>query len=301
MGAPPPAAWPLPVAWLHPPKTGSTFGLTVYRHACSDIPANATVGCLPPIAGLTRRFPVAKHCAGGFTSARRVDLHPPSNPHEDHGRLLAMLRAPAAQKASLLSFVLKLATDAEYDRRCSVVCEAPMTTSGLPPAVAREACAAARAGRLQHLMELVLPPMRGCQAKMLHGTPCLRRSNASELDRLQPLTATRVPSAFAFVGVTERWAESVCLFHFLREGGIRPVAAEFVNSRPTSTRARSLSLELWRGIAANRSDLMGWLLDDVYDGLLYARAARHFAAALAKARNRSTWVPTCVANHRTFS
>lgn len=46
---------------------------------------------------------------------------------------------------------------------------------------------------------------------------------------------------------------------------------------------------------------MGWLLDDVYDGLLYARAARHFAAALAKARNRSTWVPTCVANHRTFS
>ena len=46
---------------------------------------------------------------------------------------------------------------------------------------------------------------------------------------------------------------------------------------------------------------MGWLLDDVYDGLLYARAARHFAAALAMARNRSTWVPTCVANHHTFS
>ena len=46
---------------------------------------------------------------------------------------------------------------------------------------------------------------------------------------------------------------------------------------------------------------MGWLLDDVYDGLLYARAARHFAAALAKARNRSTWVPTCVANHHTLN
>ena len=47
--------------------------------------------------------------------------------------------------------------------------------------------------------------------------------------------------------------------------------------------------------------MMGWLLDDAYDGLLYARAARHFAAALATARNSSAWVQTCVANKRTFS
>ena len=148
--------WPLPIAWLHPPKTGSSFGLTVYRHACSGIPADADVGCHPPIFGLTRRYPVLEHCHGGFTSPSRVDMHEPANLTQDYGRLLAMIRRPAEQKASLLSFVRKMATDAVYVRRCGVACEAPMTTSGLPRAVAAQACEAARRQQELRLMELVL-------------------------------------------------------------------------------------------------------------------------------------------------
>ena len=87
-------SWRLPVAWLHPPKTGSSFGLTVYRHACAHIPEDADVGCLPPIFGLTQPFPIRQHCVGGFTSSYRVDMHHPSNLIEDYGRFLAMLRAP---------------------------------------------------------------------------------------------------------------------------------------------------------------------------------------------------------------
>ena len=295
-------SWRLPVAWLHPPKTGSSFGLTVYRHACAHIPEDADVGCLPPIFGLTQPFPIRQHCVGGFTSSYRVDMHHPSNLIEDYGRLLAMLRAPELQKASLLSFVEKLATDSNYTHQCSVVCEAPMTTSGLPEAVARQACEAARSRKKLELMQLVLPFMRGCQAKMLHGYPCFHPMATPELEAMQRLTAARVPGAFAFVGLTERWVESICLFHFLLEQGRPPVPREFKNTRPTMTsdarQRRILSrADEWSVIAGDNSDVRGWLLQDRWDGLLFDLATRSFNRRLTAALNQSQWVETCMRRH----
>ena len=292
--------WPLPIAWLHPPKTGSSFGLTVYRHACSGIPADADVGCHPPIFGLTRRYPVLEHCHGGFTSPSRVDMHEPANLTQDYGRLLAMIRRPAEQKASLLSFVRKMATDAAYASRCGVACEAPMTTSGLPRAVAAQACKAARRQQELRLMELVLPFIRGCQAKMLHGMHCFSKIAPADLDGIQTLTVQRVPGAFAFAGLTDRWADSICLFHFLREGRRPPVNREFHNSRPTGAQVDTLSLDsvsVWTAAAGNRSDLRSLLLDDPWDGLLFQRVADQFDASLQNARKRSSWVDICVARH----
>ena len=83
----------LPVAWLHPPKTGSSFGLTVMRHACTGIPSDSSVGCGPPISDLARiAEPLRERCAGGFTSLERVNGHSPANMSEDYGRLVTMFR-----------------------------------------------------------------------------------------------------------------------------------------------------------------------------------------------------------------
>jgi hypothetical protein len=226
-------------------------------------------------------------------------MHHPSNLIEDYGRLLAMLRAPELQKASLLSFVEKLATDSNYTHQCSVVCEAPMTTSGLPEAVARQACEAARSGKKLELMQLVLPFMRGCQAKMLHGYPCFHPMATPELEAMQRLTAARVPGAFAFVGLTERWVESICLFNFLLEQGRPPVPREFKNTRPTMTsdaRQRQI-LSRWSVIAGDKSDVRGWLLQDRWDGLLFDLATRSFNRRLTAALNQSIWVESCMRRH----
>ena len=208
----------------------------------------------------------------------------------------------ARPKASLLSFVEKLATDSNYTHQCSVVCEAPMTTSGLPEAVARQACEAARSRKKLELMQLVLPIMRGCQAKMLHGYPCFHPMATPELEAMQRLTAARVPGAFAFVGLTERWVQSICLFHFLLEQGRPPVPREFKNTRPTRTsdarQRRILSrADEWSVIAADNSDVRGWLLQDRWDGLLFNLATRSFNRRLTAALNQSQWVETCMRRH----
>jgi len=68
---------------------------------------------------------------------------------------------------------------------------------------------------------------------------------------------------FAFVGITEQWALSVCLFRVMFGG--QCVASDFANIRPGKNYSTS---------EYDTSELYGWV--DVVDGPLYAESALMF-------------------------
>merc|ERR1719401_3356175 len=72
---------------------------------------------------------------------------------------------------------------------------------------------------------------------------------------------------FAFVGITEQWALSVCLFRVMFGG--QCVASDFANVRPGENASSSYY---------DTSELFGWV--DVWDGPLYAEAVLMFKSTL---------------------
>ena len=93
------------------------------------------------------------------------------------------------------------------------------------------------------------------------------------------LALHRLRDGFAFVGLTEEWAISICLFHAMHGGTCR--AAEFVNSRPGpesggSFWARRLRAETTAAVAAAG--------DDPYDEALHEAARRRFWGDVRRSR-----------------
>ena len=89
--------------------------------------------------------------------------------------------------------------------------------------------------------------------------------NRRKMTREDALEAARRVESFAFVGITEQWDLSMCLFHKTFGGTCR--ASDFADSRPT-----------FSGKSANTdydtSELMGWH-DDI-DEVVYAAALEVF-------------------------
>jgi len=110
------------------------------------------------------------------------------------------------------------------------------------------------------------PEVLGCATRMLTGFPCVGPTTVLAEDVRAAVAAV---SKLGFVGLTERWTESVCLFH--RTFGLpRPKRAQALNSR-----AGNIYGEEERGAAR-----------DPADEAVYAEAARVFAARL-----RAVWIP----------
>ena len=116
------------------------------------------------------------------------------------------------------------------------------------------------------------PEVLGCATRMLTGVPCVGPTTVLAEDVRAAVAAV---SKLGFVGLTERWTESVCLFH--RTFGLpRPKRAQALNSR-----AGNIYGEAERGAAR-----------DPADEAVYAEAARVFAARL---RERGA-AASCVAD-----
>ena len=121
---------------------------------------------------------------------------------------------------------------------------------------------------------LALEGLKGCQTKMVLGLPC---AAPIRLDaRLLREAIRRLVHDFAFVGLTEAWEASVCLFH-ARLGGGAPVAAQFLNGRPGSTERRDTP--------ALPSREIGELLEDEWDAAVYAAAKARFERDVTAARH----------------
>lgn len=122
----------------------------------------------------------------------------------------------------------------------------------------------------------------GCQVRMLNGIRCY--------DNSKPLTEAHVNTAikhldegFAFVGITEEYDLSICLFHAMFGGRCRQ--GEFVNIRPSTSRYRKQCHRECHTLMEpaaqhNTSALAGWT--DRLDRPLYEHAVGLFRAGLRR-------------------
>eukprot|EP00055_Hartaetosiga_balthica_P015484 m.91665 g.91665 ORF g.91665 m.91665 type:complete len:232 (-) comp8878_c0_seq2:597-1292(-) len=111
---------------------------------------------------------------------------------------------------------------------------------------------------------VTFPGISSCQVKQLTGRQCATPVTISILDLWRAVR--RVKKFFAFIGVTEYYTTSVCLFHRMFGGKIS--AVEFENLRPTGDVIERVEAEgyttlpkdAWKGLSVNY---------EKYDWLLY--------------------------------
>lgn len=240
----------LPLVHVHVPKTGTSFVNTLLMHhrICPAWPACATLRLGDSDHEFFGAFPRWRLCPAGFSR----DYRPPPG-HRSAARALMtnngssrgvmMMRQPTARLISAHRYGWHtkpnetLGTYAKRARGCAVKILARPT----PPEKDND-----------HICLEYLPPTEG------------ELSLAIEMLR-----------AFAFVGLTERWAESICLFHALFGGCCH--AAELVNTRPTQWPPSSEA-----NVSATASSAETAAFYDPWDGALHAVAQELFSQRLAE-------------------
>ena len=279
----------LRLQWLHIPKAGSSFGTTLFHFGCPRIPADAHADDGAPIVSLTTRFPRRRRrwCNKDAFSGN-LNGHEPLRYPTQRGRTVALFRRPAHRLASECA-----ALESEFTRAFGAAAAAPagavptaaggrtwanasvyshsflrefLYSHGLTHAAIEELRAAWNTHRRIPIGACTaLDGLRGCQTKMVLGVPCAApfALNASLLAE----ATRRVRDDFLFVGLTERFEASVCLFH-ARLGG-SPVPAQFLNTRP-----RGVGIAI--GSSSDRVALPEAAARDEWDEALYRAARERF-------------------------
>lgn len=106
----------------------------------------------------------------------------------------------------------------------------------------------------------------GCTTKLLTGLPCNDEFQATEA--MVPMAMARMSAGFAFIGLTEEWGLSVCLFH--RMFGGECAEHEFNNVRPGRAHQKEYDLK----------DFKGWR--DPFDAPVYEHGSRIFWSNIEK-------------------
>ena len=230
-GGPPQA--PTYLYWLHIPKCGSTFANTVVHALCDGVPADASEA---NFLGKTPDFIKGRSCPrlagrgfGGENWGRHDDLSAgllAKVGGADH--VVALLREPQARAEAAWNHV---------------------NIHGVVPTPKGP-----RANNARQFAEATA----GCAARTLAGRgTCLTPGRGDDKARDAAIARLR---ELAFVGIVERWAESICLFHLQFGAPCLAVEFEHLRSQPHNRTVPR---------AARNVD------DDVY-----AEARRLFAAAL---------------------
>ena len=275
--------------WLHVPKTGSSFGTALVHRGCPRIPPEAAADDGAPIVSLTSRYPrrSRRWCdKGAFLG--NLNGHEPVRYPEHLGATVALFRRPGARLLSECA-----ALDVEFRRAFGAAASAPSGGVYAKPflreflyshgyshaAIAKLASAWDRHLSIPLRACLSLPDVRGCQTKMVLGVPCAAplQLNASLLAE----AVRRLTSDFLFVGLTEEWDTSVCLFHATLGG--EAVAAEFLNARPRARAAPNANATRVR--RRDRVQLQVQTPADAWDEELHSAAVARFRSDLQLARS----------------
>lgn len=222
--------------WLHIPKTGNTFVATLWNYACGqgdpwgggqrlDLSVDPKLQPDCPSCydmALKERYPIAEYCAPGVLSQegkhrKFVTQHRPISLRDaKRGPVVGLFRRP--NQRLLSSF------RAQH-------------TNGFPDTTEKELMtncsmwAINGSGRGHADCFARFPGIAGCMTRMLTGGRCAESSASAPalLSKLRfPSSSHRVAAAkkvirtMSFVGLTERWDESVCLFHRLFGGKVDP-------------------------------------------------------------------------------
>lgn len=233
----------LPLKWLHFPKCGTSFGSTVYHFACPGIAPDARPeprvnGSSVYMASLLTDYPPERWCVGGFLELPVV--HKPLRDARQARHTVAMFRQP---KQRLLSHWFHASKGMH------------LSTGAMSS----------------------LYPVQGCMTNMLLGRGCYltvgERPKARPPTKAETLNAVRLVAELGFVGLTEEWTLSICLFHAMF--GTPPLAVEFLNVR-VGTRS-----DLKEADGSYREDLLPGYRDP-FDEAVYAEAKRVFSMRLAQ-------------------
>jgi len=229
------------VAWLHIPKAGTSFANTLASWACTSLEEDDAVdNSYSDSSGAYIWGFMEQHrgeCAKGFSMCGgHAPIETSSgtcNSWKKHaGSFVGMFRQPEQR---LISGFHQSCHDVEGN---------------------------------DHTLTEYREMVAGCSVKMLNGKEC---GADIKVDSDMVETATRrVDEGFAFVGLTDEWALSVCLFHAMFGGDCH--AREFKNVRPGVKHADHENYDA--------SVLEGWV--DPYDGALYAHTSKVFWANTAK-------------------
>jgi len=234
----------LPLVWLHIPKTGSSF-LNALVHTpslCPGVPLDFAIDSehCPPEAVMgcpyRNHIDLAKSCNGSFKWDRKLGEHRALGRDFKKGQAMAFFRQPEKRMQSHFRYLT------ETQKRVQDV-------------------------------EKFKKRYQGCQVKMMvrAGSEMGLHCGGGKPSDDELHEALRRVNDLVFVGLTERWDLSVCLFRKMFGG--RCVGSDFINTRPTPTsNARLFKANL--SDEGEHHELDGYV--DHYDGRLYARAMRKF-------------------------
>mmetsp|Transcript_100311 Transcript_100311/g.284165 ORF Transcript_100311/g.284165 Transcript_100311/m.284165 type:complete len:318 (+) Transcript_100311:62-1015(+) len=259
------------LAWLHIPKTGMSFANTILTWGCPRFPGYLWIGkncgkvipCDGPVkwkgcgteqrcgmwAGMKRHFgdKCVKDFNWGFEQGHKPIGGSPKMRLSDHkGSFLAMFRQPEQRLISGFNH-----RKHGYRNKKASIGE-----------YARH--------------------MSGCATRMIIGRQC-GEGNISHEDVSEAIQV--VEKEFAFVGLTEEWELTVCLFHRMFGGSCNQ--REFLNVRPGTNYTEQ---------GYNTSVLGGYR--DEFDGRLHEAAVKIFWSNVHEfGVNRETCAKSCpVAN-----
>ena len=216
---------------------------------------------------------------------RRVNMHHPLQWPTDAGRVVTIIRNPFDLKQSFLAYALKLAVHAkEEGARCRVNFGGFLGTSGFHgdlaalqtifktlihensslPAVGGGVGGANGSrvdnedGKNHTAMALIKPlttRLQGCQVKMVLGMECLSRTGKHlSLQEQQIAEAVDRVKQFAFVGIFERWKESIELFHARLKYPFPILPQEIVARRKTDPHKKQTFVALLLSDGPDRAD-----------------------------------------------
>lgn len=208
------------IQWLHIPKTGTSFIATIWSYACGqgDMPLDlgvdpaASPHCLACYDfALLDRYPEARYCQDGVLHRLFQTQHRPVQAQlltgEDAQSLLGLFRSPNQRIMSAYNDNLHASG---FSREAISTMFRDCRGRG-PSCYAN------------------YPGIAGCATRMLTGEHCAVEGKKG--DELVNITQERIQLAIervnsmAFVGLTEEWDESVCLFHLMF--GSKVYRAEF--------------------------------------------------------------------------
>jgi hypothetical protein len=224
-----------PLVWLHFPKAGTSFWNTLIHYCAPTLPLSVLVphhrgACLYWQQSNGENFTDWEHC---FVICRG---HTPLFLSEtEKSNAVAFFRNPTNRIFS--SF---------YNNRRGV----PQNESPT----------------IRHPRQyFAYPGVLGCQTKMLTGHSCLSSLPSHQLPQLVEKAKEILSTHMAFVGLTERWAESICLFHAMYGGHTSQF--EFTNSRPALIDENDLPIRIHQS---------QFNLTDPYDNQIYQWAEHWF-------------------------
>ena len=244
------------VRWLHIPKTGSAFINVLARYACHGVPKNTTFAMAHDFNRWMSSSAVPR-CVRllppwvGHAPTRSVEVQPTGSRRV----LVALFRRPAQRLLSGFHHV-EGGVQAAF---------AP----GMTPARRAEMQRAIGSSAAKYAR---WPGVAGCMTKMLLGLPCastrpLRQPNATR-------AALVVRERLRFVGLTDEWERSVCLFHAMLRGGAPALPTELARTHVGVARPRG-------GTGAyDEASLDGFV--DRHDEVVYAAARQRFADDLKR-------------------